>query len=173
MTDLGGKSSWPYLTCPTCSARSSACRSRSWPCNSQTPWEHNSANKTQERLKRDQSSERCCAHFKKEEVNWWDFFFQRQSSWIPNELSNSCGAEGNTALNVKRQQAECVCGDTKSFDLFPNSKNNQVNYIYYYIIPIIQQLFNNLKHYFNHDSKSNAKLKCIKRCLLVKVQRMI
>lgn len=31
-----------YLRCPTCWARSSVCRSRSWPCSSQTPWEHNS-----------------------------------------------------------------------------------------------------------------------------------
>lgn len=31
-----------YLKCPTCWARSAVCRSRSWLCNSQTPWEHNS-----------------------------------------------------------------------------------------------------------------------------------
>lgn len=31
-----------HLMCPTCWARSSACRSQSWLCNSQTPWERNS-----------------------------------------------------------------------------------------------------------------------------------
>lgn len=34
--------STPHLKCPTCWARSAVCRSQSWRCNSQTPWERSS-----------------------------------------------------------------------------------------------------------------------------------
>ena len=39
-----------YLTCPTYSARSGACLSRSWPCSSQTPWARSSEMRASEVL---------------------------------------------------------------------------------------------------------------------------
>lgn len=59
----GMKPNWSasYLKCPTCWARSSVCRSRSWLCNSQTRWEHNSE-KRHMRLRWDESSQGCCVH---------------------------------------------------------------------------------------------------------------